>query len=162
MVPASKSSTSGRGPRLHLRRRAAGAAFLTAFGAAFGATPGRAVADGAFPDSMQLLVPGDHPHRIILATNFGLLISENDGATWEWSCEARDNDVAILYQRAAAPSDRIFSVLAINGMVYSMVVMTMLISFPLGLAWLIWTVRNEPIELAALPLLFTSLIAIAG
>lgn len=51
---------------------------------------------------------------------------------------------------------------SINAMVYSMVVMTMLISFPLALGWLIWTVRREPIELAALPLLFTSLIAIAG
>lgn len=81
--------------------------------------PGRAAADGAFPDSMQLLVPADHPHRIILATNFGLIISEDDGATWEWTCEARDLDVAIVYQRAAAPSDRIFSVLAINRMVYS-------------------------------------------
>jgi MYXO-CTERM domain-containing protein len=90
------------------------AGLVTALGA-----PGRAAADGAFPDSMQLLVPADQPHRIILATNFGLIISEDDGATWEWTCEARDNDVAILYQRAAAPSDRIFSVLAINGMVYS-------------------------------------------
>lgn len=51
---------------------------------------------------------------------------------------------------------------SISGMVYSMIVMTMLISFPLALAWLIWTVRNEPIDLAALPVLFTSLLAIAG
>jgi hypothetical protein len=47
-------------------------------------------------------------------------------------------------------------------MVYATVVMTMLITFPLALAWLIWTVRNEPLSLAALPLAFASLIAIAG
>jgi hypothetical protein len=47
-------------------------------------------------------------------------------------------------------------------MVYATVVMTMLISFPLAIAWLIWTVRNEPIALAALPVVFVSLIAIAG
>jgi hypothetical protein len=47
-------------------------------------------------------------------------------------------------------------------MAYATVVMTMLIAFPPALAWLIWSVRNEPMPLAALPLAFVSLIAIAG
>ena len=67
----------------------------------------QAVADGAFPDSMQIFVPADAPHRIILATNFGLITSDDDGATWEWSCEPRNDDNTILYQKAASPSQRI-------------------------------------------------------
>ena len=66
----------------------------------------QASADGAFPDSMQIFVPADAPHRIILATNFGLITSDDDGATWEWSCEPRNDDNTILYQKAASPSQR--------------------------------------------------------
>lgn len=80
---------------------------------------GRATADGAFPDSLQILLPASHPQRIVLATNFGLIISEDDGATWEWACEPRIDDNTILYQQAAAPSDRMFAVLINQGLVYS-------------------------------------------
>ena len=80
---------------------------------------GRAAADGAFPDSLQILLPASHPQRIVLATNFGLIISEDDGATWEWACEPRSDDNTILYQQAAAPSDRMFAVLINHGLVYS-------------------------------------------
>src|SRR5215831_12245059 len=84
----------------------AGAAFLIASVAA--ARPARA--NGAFPDSLQILVPAAEPHRIILATNFGLIISDDDGATWEWTCEARAKDNTILYQQAATPSNRLYAV----------------------------------------------------
>jgi hypothetical protein len=83
------------------------------------AVPKQAIADGAFPDSMQIFVPADAPHRIILATNFGLIISDDDGATWEWSCEPRNDDNTILYQKAASPSQRIFAVLIAHPMVYT-------------------------------------------
>jgi MYXO-CTERM domain-containing protein len=83
------------------------------------AVPKQAVADGAFPDSMQIFVPADAPHRIILATNFGLITSDDDGATWEWSCEPRNDDNTILYQKAASPSPRIFAVLIAHPMVYT-------------------------------------------
>ena len=83
------------------------------------AVPKQAVADGAFPDSMQIFVPADAPHRIILATNFGLITSDDDGATWEWSCEPRNDDNTILYQKAASPSQRIFAVLIAHPMVYT-------------------------------------------
>jgi hypothetical protein len=86
---------------------------------ALAALGGQAAADGAFPDSSQILLPATRPHRIILVTNFGLVISEDDGATWEWACEPRSDDSTILYQQAAAPSDRIFAVLINNGLVYS-------------------------------------------
>jgi hypothetical protein len=80
---------------------------------------GRARADGAFPDSMQLLLPADRPREIVLATNFGLISSEDDGQTWVWACEPDLNDNAILYQVSAAPSDRMFAVLLRRGLVYS-------------------------------------------
>src|SRR5947209_6557024 len=51
---------------------------LIAFSIASLAAPSPARADGAFPDSLQVLLPAGQPHRIILATNFGLIISEDD------------------------------------------------------------------------------------
>jgi hypothetical protein len=115
MVPVLKSSRSRRRYLLATGRWLAAAA---AIGLGL-ATPNRAAADGAFPDSMQIFVPADAPHRIILATNFGLIISDDDGATWEWSCEPRNDDSTILYQKAASPSQRIFAVLIAHPMVYS-------------------------------------------
>lgn len=75
------------------------------------------------------------------------------------SAEGRIRSVADLPPRAMS-----FVALgsSIPGMTYAMVVMTMLVSFPVALAWVIWTVRNEPIELASLPLTFLSLVLVAG
>src|SRR5678815_2373001 len=42
---------------------------------------GRAWANGAFPESNAVLLPGGHPRQIILSTNFGLILSDDDGAT---------------------------------------------------------------------------------
>jgi hypothetical protein len=71
-------------------------------------TAARARADGAFPDSLQLFTPADAPSRILLATNFGLLISENGGAHWDWVCEQAIVTGARLYSRG--PGGRIFAV----------------------------------------------------
>ena len=49
--------------------------------------PAVALADGALPDSETILVPADRPQEIVLVTNFGLVISEDVGRTWLWSCE---------------------------------------------------------------------------
>jgi photosystem II stability/assembly factor-like uncharacterized protein len=48
---------------------------------------GPALADGAFPDSELIFTPEAHGAEIILATNFGLVLSEDDGASWRWFCE---------------------------------------------------------------------------
>jgi photosystem II stability/assembly factor-like uncharacterized protein len=48
---------------------------------------GRAQADGAFPDEFSLHFPPDAPHRILIGANFGLLVSEDDGASWRYACE---------------------------------------------------------------------------
>jgi len=50
--------------------------------------PSRAArADGAFPDAQAVLLPRDRPDEVILATNFGLVFTQDDGATWTYSCE---------------------------------------------------------------------------
>ncbi len=48
---------------------------------------GRALADGAFPDELSVYLPSNAPHRIMLGTNFGLVISEDDGQNWRFVCE---------------------------------------------------------------------------
>ena len=47
----------------------------------------RARANGAFPDEFSIHFPASAPHRIYVGANFGLLVSEDDGATWRYSCE---------------------------------------------------------------------------
>src|ERR671932_348511 len=46
-----------------------------------------AFANGAFPDELSVQFPPDFPHRILLGTNFGMVISEDDGASWRYTCE---------------------------------------------------------------------------
>ncbi len=48
---------------------------------------GPALADGALPDELQVYLPADLPHRIILFNDFGLQESEDDGASWFFLCE---------------------------------------------------------------------------
>ncbi len=68
-----------------------------------------AIADGAFPDSMQILLPLDRPHEIILATNFGLVISHDDGTRWRWICEEAIGPLATLYQVGPPPEDTLLA-----------------------------------------------------
>ncbi len=49
--------------------------------------PSAARADGAFPDEFSIHFPANAPHRIYVGANFGLLVSEDDGATWRYACE---------------------------------------------------------------------------
>jgi hypothetical protein len=44
-------------------------------------------ANGAFPDEFSIHFPRSAPHRIMVGANFGLLVSEDDGATWRYTCE---------------------------------------------------------------------------
>jgi MYXO-CTERM domain-containing protein len=67
-------------------------------------------ADGAFPDSFGPLLPRTRPHEIILATNFGLVFSEDDGATWQYACEVPENATGRLYGLGAPPEERIYAV----------------------------------------------------
>jgi hypothetical protein len=69
-------------------------------------------ADGAFPDSNQILLPSDKPNEILVGTNFGLLLSEDGGASWQWVCEDVIGACANLYQVSAPPADTILTATA--------------------------------------------------
>jgi photosystem II stability/assembly factor-like uncharacterized protein len=47
-----------------------------------------AYADGAFPGQTQVLFPEGAPERILVGTNFGLLLSDDNGAHWYFVCES--------------------------------------------------------------------------
>ena len=96
-----------------MRRAAAALAVVASLAGA-----GAARADGAFPDSLSVLLPADRPHRIALATNFGLVSSNDDGATWTWICEGALTNCSNLYSEGAPPSNRLFA-LSADSLVYS-------------------------------------------
>jgi hypothetical protein len=81
-----------------------------ALAAALVLAPHRARADGAFPNGQGVLVPADRPDEIILATNFGLVSTEDGGRTWLWSCEQAATSYGHLYQMGPAPAHRLFAV----------------------------------------------------
>jgi hypothetical protein len=66
-------------------------------------------ADGAFPDTQTVLLPTEHPERIILAANFGLVFTEDGGAHWEYACESQATMNGRLYSLGAPPDERLFS-----------------------------------------------------
>src|SRR5262245_34208111 len=68
-----------------------------------------AVANGAFPDSDAVLLPADRPQQIILSTNFGLIMSDDGGASWQWTCERAETSMALSYGLGAMPGDRLYS-----------------------------------------------------
>jgi hypothetical protein len=77
-----------------------------------GALAGSAHADGAFPDSGQVLVPADQPQVIIGGTaTFGFIITTDGGTTWSWMCAAGIGAGAALYTVGASPTDALYSVL---------------------------------------------------
>jgi hypothetical protein len=80
---------------------------------------GHAQADGGFPDPRQVLLPLDAPEQIIVATNFGLLFSEDAGSTWSFSCEQRLSAYASSYVLGPPPVQRIFALTSGAGLIYS-------------------------------------------
>lgn len=65
--------------------------------------PAMARANGAFPDSFQVLLPEDAPDRIYLGTNFGVLVSDDGGLRWSLTCEEAIGTGGMLYQLGWAP-----------------------------------------------------------
>src|ERR1044071_3801977 len=78
----------------------------------------RAAGNGAFPDSSAILLPADRPDEIVLATNFGLIVSEDDGLTWSWTCEQAASVSASLYQVGPPAQDRVYAV-STAGLIFS-------------------------------------------
>jgi MYXO-CTERM domain-containing protein len=65
--------------------------------------PAPARADGAFPDSEQVLLPALRPSEIVLSTNFGLIFTGDAAASWEWTCETPLTANGRMYQLGIAP-----------------------------------------------------------
>jgi photosystem II stability/assembly factor-like uncharacterized protein len=72
--------------RRHPHLIISGAVAFALFGLAFGA-PRPARANGAFPDEFSVHFPPGAPNRILVGANFGLLVSDDNGATWRYTCE---------------------------------------------------------------------------
>jgi hypothetical protein len=68
-------------------------------------------ADGAFPEAQSVLLPLDRPDEIVLATTFGLVSTEDDGATWHLSCEAANTPMTggARYAMGPPPENRIYA-----------------------------------------------------
>jgi MYXO-CTERM domain-containing protein len=75
-------------------------------------------ANGAFPDSLNIMTPASLPDDIFLATNFGLVTSIDDGQTWTYACEQTQNNFATLYQVGPPPKNRIFAT-SLAGFIYT-------------------------------------------
>ena len=84
---------------------------VTIAGLAIAAVAPRAArADGAFPAVEGVLVPADRPELFVLVTNFGVVLSDDGGQTWSWSCEQEANAFGVLHQFGPAPRRRLFAV----------------------------------------------------
>ncbi len=81
-----RARLSSRGPR------ASQVACATLIAAALLGPPARALANGRYPQANQIVVaPNDASHLYLRAT-FGLLVSKDGGATWDWICESAFGD----------------------------------------------------------------------
>jgi photosystem II stability/assembly factor-like uncharacterized protein len=78
----------------------------------------RASAHGALAEARQILLPSDRPEQIILATTFGLIVSEDAGSSWFFSCERGNSSYAGPYLLGAPPPNRVFAMTG-SGMIYS-------------------------------------------
>src|SRR5438874_7229423 len=78
-------------------------------GLALLARPAPARANGAFPASDAVLLPADRPLQIALSTNFGLIISDDGGMTWQWTCERPQTSMAVGYAVGPPPADRVYA-----------------------------------------------------
>jgi hypothetical protein len=65
-------------------------------------------ADGAFPDSFAMFAPAGLSNTLRLATNFGLVFSNDNAQTWHYVCESAVIAFAGLY--AEGPDDSLYAV----------------------------------------------------
>jgi MYXO-CTERM domain-containing protein len=86
---------------------------------AVSAPAGQARGNGALPASFGILLPADRPQEIVLATNFGMIISEDGGATWLWTCEQSQTALGYLYSVGPAPRNRFYGLTPEVGLAFS-------------------------------------------
>ncbi len=116
--------TAGRSPA-KCRSRSSAILGLLVVGLAV-AISGAARADGGIPGSLAILLPADQPQTIALATTFGLILSDDGGTTWSWTCEqAATTSMANLYAvgppaaASGAVGDRFYALSPIEGLAFS-------------------------------------------
>jgi len=71
-----------------MRAALARCALASAAAAALACAPREAAANGRMPGASQLLFSPTDPNLVILRVTFGILVSQDAGATWSWMCEA--------------------------------------------------------------------------
>ena len=107
-------SPPSRGPILGKIHTGAAVALLALL-----ASGGRAHANGALPASLGILLPADQPQQVVLATNFGLIISQDGGASWLWTCEQPQTSFGYLYGVGPSPRDRFYGLSPDQGLAFS-------------------------------------------
>jgi mono/diheme cytochrome c family protein/photosystem II stability/assembly factor-like uncharacterized protein len=87
------------GAKAHRKRhRARAAGFALASAMALPIAP--AFANGRYPSANQLVISHSNPQLMVLRTTFGILVSPDGGANWDWVCES-----AVGYGRDDAAED---------------------------------------------------------
>jgi len=69
-----------------------------------------AQADGALPLARQVFLPAAHPHRVVLGTNQGLFVSEDDGSTWRMVPESVVANGNLVFGYQLGPDETVYSV----------------------------------------------------
>jgi MYXO-CTERM domain-containing protein len=104
--PASlHESVPARGPNRRLGLVLAGTVALFASLA----SSGQARANGALPASLGIMLPADKPQDVVLATNFGIILSDDGGASWLWTCERPETSFGYLYSVSGPPRSRFYA-----------------------------------------------------
>ena len=80
---------------------------------------GPARGNGALPASFGILLPADRPEQIVLATNFGMIFSEDGGTTWLWTCEQAQTALGYLYGIGPSPRNRFYGLSPEQGLAFS-------------------------------------------
>jgi len=102
-------------------RRGLLAAVVVSIAVSLGAPgfPGIARANNGIPGSLGTLLPLDKPREIGLATTFGLILSDDGGASWVWTCEQPATSMANVYTVGAPPADRFYALSPVTGLSFS-------------------------------------------
>lgn len=83
-------------------------------------SPNPVRADGAFADSLAILLPDSQPHRILASEgDLGLLVSDDDGGSWFWICEDAIGYSPGLYQLGPPGPNQTLYAIAQSGLVVS-------------------------------------------
>jgi len=80
---------------------------------------GVARGNNGIPGSLGVLLPLDKPQEIGLATTFGLILSDDGGQSWVWTCEQPATSMANVYTVGAPPADRFYALSLVTGLAFS-------------------------------------------